>query len=222
MPALGPGPSADTRKHVRWRSPWVIVPAAIVVLYLTGLLDDGFLYLERRYYAPWSVGEDALTGMWEGTVQDAAGPRKMLLSVALRLAVRGSRTRRGNWTRSHHLQIDDGEIQLQGTLTVCAGEAKGDRAVQYELTGWANGDASNVRLWPAEAVPAARFSVESLSGAWHGHKLPGSMTYILRGNLAPPHATADSDRNALTASAGKRTVPVAFTKLAPRAAAPHC
>ena len=222
MPTSSPAPSAGTRKRERWWSPWLIVPAAIVVLYLTGLLDDGFLYLERRYYAPWSIGADALTGMWEGTVQDAAGSRKMLLSIALRVAVRGNRTRRGNWTKSHHLRIDDGEIQLEGALTVCAAEGKEDRAVQYELTGWANGDASNVRLWPVEAAPAAHFTFESLSAAWHGRRLPASLTYSVRGDAAAQRPISGTDRNTPAVTAGKRTVSVTFTKPEPRAPAPRC
>jgi hypothetical protein len=178
----------------------------IAVLYLTGLLDKGFLYAERRYYAPWSLGDDALTGAWEGAVAVEGMQRRMVLTIALHTKSRFSRTtRRNNSVSSTSLWIVDGEVQLLGTLTVCSGEAPGGEGEieRFELSGHANGNASKVELWPSDAAHGSRFGFESLSGAWRGRQFPASLVYM-------------------SAPARNRTDSVTFRKLEASPAAVHC
>jgi len=198
--------TAAKRKGPQWSSPWVIGFVLIAVLYLTGLLDKGFFYAERRYYAPWSLGDNALTGAWEGAVVVGSAQRRVFLTIALHTKSRFSRTtRRNNSVSSTSLWIVDGEVQLLGTLTVCPGAAQGreGEVERFELSGHANGNASKVELSPAAVDRGSRFGFESLSGAWRGRQLPASLVYT-------------------SAPARSRTASVTFRKLEASPSAVQC
>jgi hypothetical protein len=192
-------------KRPQWSSPWLLGFAAVAVLYMTGLLDRGFFYLDRRYHAAWSIGADALTGAWEGTAPSGGG--RWLLSVALLPKRRSSHARnQPNMPVSRSVWIIDGQVQLQGALAVCPDAGKAVEADRYALQGRANENASDVELWNASTDAGKRLASVSLSAAWHGRELPASLRYVARNDAA--HA--------------EHTLSVTFHKLDPGAAASHC
>lgn len=198
-------PPAAKRKGPQWSSPWVIGFVLIAVLYFTGLLDKGFLYVERRYSAPWSIGDGALTGAWEGTVTVGGTQRRLILTIALHTKSRFSRTSRRNYAvSSTALLIIDGAVQLLGSLTVCSDAARGTVVdiERYSLSGHANGNASKVELWPSEADRGARFGFESLTGAWRRGVLSAAVLHRM--------------------SASERTKAVTFRKLDALPSSAHC
>lgn len=195
-----PGPRrADvTKKRVQWSSPWVIGFGIIAALDLTGMHDRGFFYLERQYYAPWSIGGDALTGSWQGALREGSRERRMLLSIALLPKARLSH----HGEVSHDVWTIDGQIQLVGVLTLCSSSGSQER---YDLRGYATGTASDVELWAPERHRGERFAFESLSGAWRGRTLPVSISYAI--------PAAGADRAGFAASERKQIASVTFHKL---------
>lgn len=195
-------------KRIQWSSPWLLGFALIAVLYFTGLLDKGFLYLERRYYAPWSIGPEALTGNWEGTAAIGPVPHRLLLTIALRTRSRFNRTtRRNNVVSATYLWVVDGEVQLQATLIVCPshGDASDAPAERIALSGQANEKASDVTLSRSNANPGNRLAIETLSGTWQGPNFPASIAYAAR-----------------AAKNGKGALAVIFQKIKERGEPPPC
>jgi hypothetical protein len=189
-------------KWPRWSSPWLLGFAAVAVLYMTGLLDQGFFYLDRRYYAPWSIGADALTGAWESTTADGAGRRRWLLSIALLPKRRSSHARnQPNMPVSRSVWIIDGRVRLQGALAACPDAGKAAEADRYALDGRANENASDVELWNASTDAGKRLASVSLSGAWHGRELPASLSYVVRSDAAHAEHTLSVTFHKLDAGA---------------------
>lgn len=224
MPAPTESSPAGKGKRPQWSSPWLIGFVLVSALYLTGFLDKGFLYLERLYFAPWSLGDGALTGAWEGAVSVGDSKRRMLLTIGLRTRSRFDRTtRRNNIVASSYLWIAKGEVQLLGNLTVCPNVAEGNQAEleQYELSGQANGKASDVELSSSSNDRDSRFGFESLSGAWRpGGVLSWSVVHTVR--EGPPSRRNALDADERSAPARKRTDSVMFRKLKGPSSAAHC
>jgi hypothetical protein len=210
--------SKDNR--VQWSSPWVVGFVLISVLVLTGLLDQGFLYLERLYYAPWSIGDDALTGQWGGALHDGPRSRRVFLTIALRLKRTLSRTARArNVIPSNDVWVIDGRVQLEGQLMVGPSEGSTGvaHAAPYELTGYANHDGSKFLLTGSALDASWHLTVESDSSAWRDGKLPVTVAYVVRIEANAPRQTAGAG----TTGAGSFAALVTLNKLK-SAAAPHC
>jgi hypothetical protein len=141
---------------------WALIIGAFFIIVL------GFEEGKRRFTAPWSYGDPALTGAWHGAMQARLGARYHVL-IELEYYEPNRTGRRRNRSRGSSQNI-------AGTAKLCSPRGE---IFDYDLDGQADRDARDVRLLIEYGDPSQSALNMQLNGAWVGQAL------TLRSNKNP-------------------------------------